>query len=162
MTLVRHHGGGAILFTFIVALLLTILPLPEWARYLRPDWVGLVLIYWCMAVPERIGVGSGWFAGLLVDLLTGAVLGQHALALTVVAFLTIRFHQRMRLFPLLQQAITVLVLLVLHQLIALWISRFIGRPGVPLYFWAPSLIGMLLWPPVYSMLRSIRHGFRVS
>jgi rod shape-determining protein MreD len=162
MTLVRHHGGGAILFTFIVALLLTILPLPEWGRYLRPDWVGLVLIYWCMAVPERIGVGSGWFAGLLVDLLTGAVLGQHALALTVVAFLTIRFHQRMRLFPLLQQAITVLVLLVLHQLIALWISRFIGRPGVPLYFWAPSLIGMLLWPPVYSMLRSIRHGFRVS
>lgn len=162
MTLVRHHGGGAILFTFIVALLLTILPLPEWARILRPDWVGLVLIYWCMAVPERIGVGSGWIAGLLVDLLTGAVLGQHALALTVVAFLTIRFHQRMRLFPLLQQAFTVLVLLVLHQLIALWISRFIGRPGVPLYFWAPSLIGMLIWPPAYSVLRSIRHGFRVS
>lgn len=162
MTLVRHHGGGAVLFTFIVALLLTILPLPEWGRYLRPDWVGLVLIYWCMAVPERIGVGSGWFAGLLVDLLTGAVLGQHALALTVVAFLTIRFHQRMRLFPLLQQAFTVLVLLVLHQLIALWISRFIGRPGVPLYFWAPSLIGMVIWPVVYSVLRSIRHGFRVS
>jgi rod shape-determining protein MreD len=162
MKLTRHHGGGAIVFTFIVALLLTIMPLPDWARLLRPDWVGLVLIYWCMAVPERVGVGSGWFAGLLVDLLTGAVLGQHALALTVVAFLTIKFHQRVRLFPLLQQAFTVLVLLVLHQLIALWISRFIGRPGVPLYFWVPSLIGMLIWPPVYSMLRGIRHGFRVN
>ncbi|MGB5540705.1 MAG: rod shape-determining protein MreD [Gammaproteobacteria bacterium] len=162
MTLTRHHGGGAIVFTFIVALLLTIMPLPEWARYLRPDWVGLVLIYWCMAVPERVGVGSGWFAGLLVDLLTGAVLGQHALALAVVAFLTMKFHQRVRLFPILQQAFTVLVLLVLHQLIALWISRFIGRPGVPLHFWMPSLAGMLIWPAVYGILRGIRHGFRVN
>ncbi len=162
MTLARHHGGGAIVFTFIVALLLTIMPLPEWARHLRPDWVGLVLIYWCMAVPERVGVGSGWFAGLLVDLLTGAVLGRHALALAVVAFLTIKFHQRVRLFPILQQAFTVLVLLVLHQLIALWISRFIGRPGVPLHFWMPSLVGMLIWPPVYGLMRGIRHGFRVN
>jgi len=161
MKLARHHGGGIIAFTFIIALLLTVMPLPEWARYLRPDWVGLVLIYWCIALPERVGVGSGWCAGLLVDLLTGSVLGQHALALTVIAFLTIKFHQRVRLFPILQQAFTVLVLLVLHQLIALWISRFIGRPGVPWYFWSPSLIGMLIWPPVYSMLRGIRQGFRV-
>jgi rod shape-determining protein MreD len=161
MKLARHHGGGAIVFTFIIALLLTIVPLPEWARYMRPDWVGLVLIYWCMALPERVGVGSGWLAGLLVDLLTGSVLGQHALALTVIAFLTIKFHQRVRLFPILQQAFTVLVLLVLHQLIALWISRFIGRPGVPWYFWSPSLIGTLIWPPVYNMLRGIRQGFRV-
>ena len=87
MTLARHHGGGAIVFTFIIALLLTIMPLPEWARYLRPDWVGLVLIYWCLAVPERVGVITGWLMGLLVDLLTGAILGQHALALTVVAWI---------------------------------------------------------------------------
>jgi len=160
--LTRHHGGGVILFTFIVALLLTIMPLPEGVRYLRPDWVGLVLIYWCMALPERVGVGSGWVAGLLVDLLTGSVLGQHALALTIIAFLTIKFHQRVRLFPILQQAFTVLVLLVLHQLIALWISRFIGRPGVPWHFWVPSLIGMLIWPPAYSLLRGLRHGFRVN
>jgi rod shape-determining protein MreD len=160
--LVRHHGGGAIVFSFFVALLLTIMPLPEMARILRPDWVGLVLIYWCMAVPERVGVISGWFAGLLVDLLTGAVLGQHALALSVVAWLTLHFHQRMRLFPILQQATTVLVLLVLHQLIALWISRFTGRPGAPWYFWAPSLLGMLLWPLVYSVLRGLRRSFSVN
>ena len=71
MTITRHHGGGVILVTFIAALLLTIIPLPDWARYLRPDWVGLVLIYWCLALPERVGVSTGWFMGLLVDLLTG-------------------------------------------------------------------------------------------
>jgi len=161
VTLVRHHGGGAILVTFILALVLTIVPLPELGRYLRPDWAGLVLIYWCLAVPDRVGVGTGWVLGLAVDLLTGTLLGQHALALALVAYVTLKFHQRVRLFPVWQQALTVMVLLMLHQLLALWISRMIGRPGVPWFFWAPSLLGMLLWPPLYVMLRALRRGFRV-
>jgi rod shape-determining protein MreD len=162
MTLARHHGGGIILFTFIVALVLTVIPLPEWGRYLRPDWVCLVLIYWCLALPERVGVSTGWLLGLAVDLLTGALLGQHALSLALVAYLTLKFHQRVRLFPIWQQALTVMVLLMLHQLLVLWISRMIGRPGVPWFFWGPSLLGMLIWPPVYAVLRSLRRGFRVN
>jgi cell shape-determining protein MreD len=54
------------------------------------------------------------------------------------------------------------VLLMLHQLLALWISRMIGRPGAPWYFWAPSLLGMFIWPPVYGVLRGLRRGFRVN
>lgn len=157
----RHQGGSIILLTFIAALLLTIIPLPDWARYLRPDWVGLVLIYWCMALPERVGVGTGWFAGLLTDLLSGTLLGQHALSLTVVAWLTLKLHRRVRLFPVWQQALTILVLLALHQLLSLWISRIIGRAGVPWYYWAPSVTGMLLWPMVFSALRSMRRTFGV-
>jgi rod shape-determining protein MreD len=126
MRLARHHGGKIILITFISALLLTIIPLPDWLRYIRPDWAGLVLIYWCLALPDRVGVGTGWLTGLLVDLLTGTLLGQHALSLTVVAWLTLKFHQRVRLFPIWQQAFTVLVLLIVHQLLALWVSRIIG------------------------------------
>ena len=162
MILGKHHGGSVILLTFVIALFLTVIPLPEWARYVRPDWVGLVLIYWCMALPERVGVATGWFTGLLVDMLTGSLLGQHALALTVVAYLTLRFHQRLRLFPVWQQAVTILVLLILHQLLALWVSRIIGRPGVPWFFWMPSVLSMLIWPLVFSMLRGMRRGFRVN
>lgn len=158
----RHHGGGAIVFTFIIALLLTVIPLPDWARYMRPDWVGLVLIYWCMALPERAGVATGWFTGLMVDLLTGSLLGQHALSLTVVAYITLKFHLRLRLVPVWQQSLTVLVLLVLHQLLALWISRIIGRPGAPWFFWMPSVLGMIIWPLVYATLRGMRRGFRVN
>ncbi len=158
----KRRGNGVIYFTFVVALVLTVMPLPEWARYVRPDWVGLVLIYWCMALPERVGVTTGWFMGLLVDLLTGTVLGQHALALTVVAWLTIKFHQRLRLFPVVQQALTVLVLLILHQLLTLWISRFIGRPPAPWYYWMPSLLGMVIWPLVYAALRGVRQSFRIN
>lgn len=162
MILARHQGGGVILLSFIAALLLTIIPLPDWARYGRPDWVCLVLIYWCLALPERVGVITGWFMGLLLDLLTGTLLGQHALSLTIVAWLTLKLHQRVRLFPVWQQALTVLILLVLNQLLSLWVSRIIGRPGAPWYYWAPSLAGMLIWPPVYSILRKLRLAFRVN
>ena len=158
----RHHGGGVIIFTFIIALLLTVIPLPDSVRYLRPDWVGLVLIYWCMALPDRVGVTTGWFAGLMVDMLTGTLLGQHALSLTIVAWLTQKFHQRLRLVPVWQQSLTVLVLLVLHQLLALWISRIIGRPGAPWFFWMPSVLGMVIWPLVHTTLRGLRRGFRVN
>jgi rod shape-determining protein MreD len=158
----RHHGGSVITFTFVIALLLTVIPLPDSVRYLRPDWVGLVLIYWCMALPERIGVTTGWFVGLMVDLLTGTLLGQHALSLTIVAYLTQKFHQRLRLVPVWQQSLTVLVLLVLHQLLALWISRIIGRPGVPWNFWMPSVLGMIIWPLAHTTLRGLRRGFRVN
>jgi rod shape-determining protein MreD len=158
----RHHGGGVIMVTFLVGLVLTIMPLPEWARYLRPDWVGLVLIYWCLALPDRVGVSVGWFTGLLVDLLTGSLLGQHAMALAIVAYLALKFHQRVRLFPIWQQSLTVLVFLVLHQLLTLWIIRFTGRPAPPWYYWAPSLTGMLFWPLIYISLRTLRRSFRVS
>jgi rod shape-determining protein MreD len=158
----RHHGGGVIIFTFIIALLLTVIPLPDSVRYLRPDWVGLVLIYWCMALPDRVGVTTGWFAGLMVDMLTGTLLGQHALSLTMIAWLTQKFHQRLRLVPVWQQSLTVLVLLVLHQLLALWISRIIGRPGAPWFFWMPSVLGMIIWPLMHTTLRGLRRGFRVN
>jgi rod shape-determining protein MreD len=158
----RRHGSGAIAVTFIIALLLTIAPLPDWARYLRPDWVGLVLIYWCLALPDRVGVGTGWVMGLLVDLLTGSLLGQHAMALAIVAYMALKFHLRVRLFPIWQQALTVLIFLVLHQTLSLWVSRFIGRPGPPFYYWAPSLLGMFFWPFIYIALRSLRRGLRVS
>lgn len=161
MTGFRHQGGGVILSSFIVALLLTMVPLPEWARYLRPDWVGLVLVYWCLALPERIGVGTGWTVGLLVDLLTGTLLGQHAMSLAIIAWLVQKLHRRIRLFPVWQQALTVLVLLILHQLLSLWISQMIGRPGVPWYYWAPSITGMLFWPLVFSILRNMRRSFGV-
>jgi rod shape-determining protein MreD len=158
----RKQGSGVIVATFLLALVLTVAPLPDWLRPVRPDWVGLVLIYWCLALPDRVGVGTGWFAGLLVDLLTGTLLGQHAMALAVIAWLTLRLHQRIRLFPVLQQALIILVLLVLHQLLALWVDRFIGRPGPPWYYWTPSLLGMLLWPLIYVALRGLRRSFSVN
>ncbi len=155
-------GGGIIFFSFVAALFLTIVPLPAWAGELRPEWVALFLIYWCMALPQRVGVGTAWIVGLFLDVLRGALLGQHALALTVTAYLSIKLHQRIRVYPVWQQALSVLVLVTLYQLLVLWISGTIGKPASRWTYWLPSLTSTLTWPFVYVVLRSLRQSFRVS
>lgn len=162
MTLVRHQGGIVILLTFATAMLLTIAPLPDALRALRPDWVGLTLIFWCLVLPYRVSVASGFVAGLLLDVLTGTLLGEHALALSLVAYVCVRLHQRIRAYPTWQQALTVLTLLILHQLITLWVDSTIGRPARPLSYWLPSVIGMLLWPFAYRFLSALRLNFSVQ
>ena len=160
-TLVRHHGGSVIFITLLVALLLTNLPLPDSLRFARPDWVLLVLIYWTMALPHRVGVGIAWLLGLFTDVLTGTLLGQHALAYSIVIFLTIKLHQRLRLHPLWQQSLSILTLLALSQLLLLWINGMIGRPVHTWMYWLPSLLGALLWPIIFPILRGLRRSFRV-
>ena len=162
MTLARHENGVVILIVFLIALGLTVMPLPDWAREFRPQWVALTLIYWCMALPQRVGVGTAWILGIFEDVLAGTLLGQHALGLSLIAFLTLRLHQRIRVYPMWQQALTVLVLLILHQLMTLWVDSTIGRPTQPLSYWIPSLIGMLLWPLVFRLLTVVRLNFSVQ
>ena len=161
MNLTRHHGGVVILFTFALAMVLTIVSLPDSLRIYRPDWVGLVLIYWCLAIPERVGVLSGWLVGLLLDVVTSSLLGQHAMALCLVAYLSVRMNQQIRVYPLWQQSLAVLVLLVIHQLVLLWINSVVGRPNPGLTYWIPPVIGAVLWPFIHSMLRTVRRGFSV-
>jgi rod shape-determining protein MreD len=162
MTLTRHHGGIVIVLSFAVALLLTIIPLPDGLRPLRPDWVSLTLIFWCLVLPYRISVGTGFLVGLLLDVLSGTLLGQHALSLSLIAYLCVRLHQRIRVYPMWQQALTVMVFLVMHQLLTLWIDSVIGRPMPSLVYWLPSLIGATLWPFVYRLLTSLRISFSVQ
>lgn len=162
MSIQRQQGGGVIFFTFFLALLLVVVPLPDWARAFRPEWVTLVLIYWCMALPARINVGIGWLAGLSVDILSGSLLGQHALALAVVAFVTIKLHKQIRVYPLWQQALSVFVLIALNQLLVVWIKGIVGQSPESWFYWAPSVTSALLWPWMFLLLRDVRRKFRVG
>jgi rod shape-determining protein MreD len=161
MTLVRHRGGAIILVTLVAGLLLTLMPLPEWARPFRPQWYSLVLIYWVMAVPERVGVGSAWLFGILVDVLTGTLLGQHALGLSVIAFVVLKVHRQIRLFPLWQQSLAIFSLLMLERLLAAWIIGASHQPFPDYRYWLAPAVGMLLWPWAYIVLRDLRRRFRV-
>ncbi len=161
MTTAQHNGGWAISISFLLAMMLAVLPLPDWLALGRPQWVGLVLIYWCMALPQRVGVGIGFIVGLAQDALLGSLLGQHALAFTVLAYLTTKLHQRIRVFPVWQQALSVLVLLLLVQLILFWSNGMIGRSPADWTYWLPALVGTLLWPWVFAAMREIRTNFAV-
>ena len=161
MSLTAHQGGGVIVATFVASFLLTILPLPQALEIWRPDWVMLTLLYWALALPERIGVGIAWVVGLLKDALVGTLLGQYALAYVLATYLIIKLHQRIRLHPLWQQALSILVLLALSQLLVLWVNGIIGRPAHSWLYWMPSLVGALLWPVVFTLLRAVRRNFLV-
>ena len=158
----RHSGGWIILVSFIVALLLTSIPVPEWVERFRPNWLCLVLIYWCMAAPARVGVGTGWLLGLFLDAARGTLLGQHALALALVAFLTLRTYRRIRVFPLWQQSLSILMFLLVNQVSVFWINGIVGYPPRDLWYLTPAVGGMLLWPWVFIILRDLHQRFQIA
>ena len=162
MKLVRHHGGWVIALTLIFALMFTLLPLPQWALPYRPELVLLVLIYWAMAVPERVGVGISWGMGLLVDVIRGTLLGQHALAFALVAYITLRLHRRIRVFPIGQQALSIMPLVAVSQSLVLWVKGISGEPPGSWSYWLPTLTSAIIWPWVFLILRDLRRHFRVS
>ena len=131
-------------------LVFAIVPLPDWLDPLRPDLALLAVIYWILASPRIAGLGYAWLAGLVLDALRGLVLGQHALAFLVVAYLTHRLQLRMRMFPLLHQAGSVLLLLGLYQFIVFWIDGLTRHGYTGWNRWLPMLSGALLWPLIVA------------
>ncbi|MCP1313290.1 MULTISPECIES: rod shape-determining protein MreD [unclassified Halomonas] len=138
--------------SLVLALCLQVMPLADGWQMYRPDWIGLMLIYWCMRVPDRVGVFHGFVIGLLIDLIDGSVLGQHALVFSLLAFLCALVYPRFRAYSLVQQAVLVLVLLGLIQLIEQWLRVLTGVFSIHLSFLIPSLISALLWPWLATML----------
>lgn len=157
-----QKGDSIILASIIFAFILTIFPLPDWLALLRPEWVALTLLYWCMALPQRIGIGTAWTTGLFLDVLRDGLLGQQALSLSIIVFITLTMYRRIRVAPLWQQAFSILVLILLHQLLILWIKGITGRPPSSWTYWLPSLTSMLIWPLVFMGLRELRRNFRIS
>ncbi len=144
--------------TFVVAFILVSLPGPAWLDQFRPDWVALVLVYWCLATPERVGVGTGWLVGLLLDVLYGSLLGQQAFAKTIIAFLTVKLHLRIRAYPRWQQASTLLLLLFLNQFLVYWLKNMVSTTPLQGAFWSTAIVGMVLWPWIFMILRKVRRG----
>lgn len=154
-----ESGGWLIVMTFLIALLLHVFPLPYDLRWARPEWLSMVLIYWVMAVPQRVGVGIAWLLGLLLDGFEGAYLGQNALALSIVAYITLVLHQRIRVFVAWQQAFVVFVLIGMQQLLCNWTQSLQGGMAQNLLFLVPAVISALLWPGMLVVLRGLRRNF---
>lgn len=148
--------------TLFVALILTLLPMPDWTVWLRPAWVLIVLIYWGIVAPHQVGIGVAWMMGIFLDVLSGTLLGEHALALTVVIFIVMRLHSQLRMFLVVQQGLWVFLFVLLYQFILYCIQGFIGQLPTTWLYWSPALTSMLLWPWVSTIIRDCRRRFRVA
>jgi len=148
-------------FSFLIALLLEILPFPGWAVWIKPGWAGLVLIFWVLVLPYHVGMIAACFVGLLMDLLMGTLLGEHAAAFVAIAYFLLRFHVRIRLLPLWKQSVVIFVMLLLCQTFFSWVSGLAGGFRADSRFWLPALSSAVIWPWVYTVLNSYMKRYRL-
>lgn len=154
----RTHSNWVLPVSLLIALLLGLLPLPPMLQPLRPYWLALVVAYWVIEDPNRVGLGFAFLVGLLADLTFGNLLGEQALRLVVMAFIVQRFRARLRFFPLSQQALAIGVLLLNDRIVTAAVQIVLGKPTLPAMFWLAPLAGMLLWAPVFLLLDGLRLG----
>ncbi|WP_394753645.1 rod shape-determining protein MreD [Crenothrix sp.] len=152
----NYYRFGRIISTIIMAMILRIAPWPDFIATINPDWVLLTLIYWTLAIPERVGIFHAWTFGLLTDVLTGRSFGQYALTYSLVSYVCIKLHKRLRPFPLIQQELFIFLFLLLSQLLLFWIKNLQTPGQLSASFWLPVVSGTLCWPIVYKSLRFIR------
>lgn len=139
-----------IFFSLACATVLNFIPTAHWPGV--PDWIALVLCFWSVRKPRRVGMGWGFALGLLMDVADGAILGQHCFAYVLLAYFSASLSRRLLWFPVLQQALQVLPLLLSAQLIQALMRLAVGGdfPGWG-YFVGP-LIASLLWIPATFLL----------
>jgi rod shape-determining protein MreD len=141
----RQTSLISVYLSLLLALLCQLFPWVGQGVILRPDFMLVVILYWLLRAPNLCNVGTAWLAGLLVDLATGSLLGQHALAFSVTAFVALTYQRRLVLFNTWQLLAYVFALLMLERILILLLKLFEGNdnPGFA-YFW-PVLTGLLLW-----------------
>ncbi len=139
-----------IVLTLALGLLFNLLPWRSMTAV--PDLTAMVLVFWCIHQPRRIGIAIAWSLGLLLDVGNGALLGQHALAYSVLAFLAFAVHRRILWFPPWEQALHVLLLLLAAQALTLVIRVAAGADFPGWSYFTGSFICAALWPVLNFLL----------
>jgi rod shape-determining protein MreD len=136
--------------SLVCAFLLNLLPWGQWFGV--PDFLALVLVFWSIHQPRKVGIGVAFFMGLLMDVHDATLLGQHALAYTLLSYFAIMIHRRVLWFPIGTQALHILPLLLFSQVVQLVVRMLVSGkfPGWPYFLESP--VAALLWPFVSWML----------
>ena len=144
---------GFIAFSLIAALLLNLLPWSGAWLWVRPDFVALVVLYWCVEQPRKVGFFSAWVLGLFMDVADGTLFGQHALAYSILAYAGIVLHRRVRMFSGTPQVLHVVLLLLMNDFIVLAIRLVAGADFPGLQYFFGSFVAAALWLPLGALLR---------
>jgi len=156
------NNGIVIIITLLIALMASIMPMPLSFDVFRPDWVLIVLVYWCLALPNRVNIITAWVMGLLLDVLLGSVLGVHAAAMALSVYIVIVNFQKIRNFSIWQQALILGVVTSLYHLLVFWFQHFlIDVVFLPSYLY-PVITTIILWPWLFFSLRRVRRRFRIK
>jgi rod shape-determining protein MreD len=160
------QGGWLILASLGVAMILAIVHLPEsmpqWLGWLRPEWVSLVVFFWVMELPHRLGLISAWVVGLFVDVLYADPLGLNGALLAAITYIAWRFYERLRMYSVFQQCGVVFFLILGTEALRMVVRDAAWDRGWSWAILIPALTSTLLWPFVYLILQRLRQQFRVE
>jgi len=156
----RDGGQGVLMISLVLGFALTLMPLLPALELLRPYWIALIVIYWNLEGGRLRHLGHGFTLGVLLDVMTGTLLGQHALGLVILIFLLERFRARIRFFPPWQQATAILVLLLNDRVIHLWIIALQGNAWPNWQWWLAPVVGVFFWPWLFLLLDALRRRAR--
>lgn len=155
----KVHGLWLPYLSLLVALLLASLPWPRALAPWSPLWVSLVLCYWILTRPRRVGIVTAWVVGLLDDVVHFTPLGEHAAILAVLAYVVERWHTQLRLAPMAQQMVFLFVLFVAERILGAWLMGSSFRPAL---LFLPALVTTLLWPAVHVILDALGRRLRLA
>jgi rod shape-determining protein MreD len=160
------QGGWLILLSLIIALLLAILHLPEswpqWLGWLRPAWVAMVVFFWVMELPQRMGLVSAWAIGILLDVLYADPLGLNGALLATITYVGWRFYERLRMYSIIQQGVVIFVLVLLGECIKVIVQDLVYDRGWSWGVFLPAFTSLLLWPFLYLLLQRLKLRARVE
>jgi rod shape-determining protein MreD len=148
--------------TLVFALLSMLVPLPGVLEPFKPYWPALFLLYWSLESEDRVTLGLAFMVGLAADLLNGMVLGEQALRLCALVFIALRFRSRLRFFPMWQQTLAVLALLLNDRVLLLVVRMLAGGSLPPASWWLSPLVGAALWPFLFLLLDDLRTRARIQ
>lgn len=157
-----NSNKSFIVVSIIIGVILQIIPMPSPIDVYRPDWLLLILVYWSMALPNRVSVGIAGISGLIIDILYGTALGVHSFALAIPIYLVSANYQRLRNYSMAQQAVMILIISCLYHLTVYWLQYLItGIEFSWLFLW-PALTSVLFWPWLFWLLRKFRRNLGVK
>ena len=155
------HGLWFVALTFFIAFYLAAVPMGRF-EMARPDWVGMLIVFWVLVIPERFGVFVSFAIGLLFDTLVGTSLGSYGFVFSLLAYTVLLLHARLKMYPLGQQAMVIFLILGITHIVAQWLKIwFMSVVSGEVHIW-PALTSALIWPWVYGLTRTFQIKFRVQ
>lgn len=151
-----------LLSSILIALMLSIIPLPGQTIWLRPAWLAMVLVYWGVKLPSKMGIIYAWILGLLLDIMLASLLGEHALAIALVIYLASKMERQFNFFPLWQQSLCIGGLIFIYQLVIVIVQGISGNLNNAQLFYLPALSSMCLWPWLYLLLQSYSRRYNLN
>ncbi len=146
-----NFGWGRVVILTVLALVATVVPLPELLEPFRPNFVALTVLWFCLLSPRLLGLSYAWIAGIALDGFAGVLLGQHALTLTVIAYVACKLRLQIRAFPPLQQSAVILALLWLNEFLLFWIDGVAGHEITDWRRWITVPVSAACWPLIAAL-----------